>query len=165
MEELPSIVVNQTNNKSKLIFLVLIVLLLGFLLGFYTNNLFVNKVQQVEKIVSPPAQPQIDESKLPISLSLLQNPIVYEWRGSVKGRVIAKNEHLFTIEDDKGNQIIITDKSPSGDIFDTAFLKKSASNWKTASSSAMSVGSNVRAEFFIFKAGKNVPVGSIFWID
>lgn len=162
MDELPSVVVNQTKNKARLIFLMLFVLLVGFLLGLGAkSSLFKN----LDKTILPPPQPQIDESKLPISLSILQNPLVYEWRGSVRGKIIAKNEHLFTLEDDKKNQIIITDKSPSGSVFRTVFFKKSANKWKEASSSAVSIGDNLRGEFFIFKGGNNTPVGSAFWVE
>ncbi|MDP3955593.1 MAG: hypothetical protein Q8Q15_04515 [bacterium] len=166
MEELPLVAANNTRNKSGLIFFALLMLLLGFLLGFGADRLLLTKKPQ--NFISTIAQPlpqNIDESKLPVSLSLLQNPIVYEWRGSVKGKVIAKEPYSFTLEDDKKNRITITDRTPSGGLFRTAFLKKTASTWEETSSSAVSVGSNLTGDFFIFKGGKNTPIGSSFNIE
>lgn len=167
MPELPSVIVNKESwNKSRLVFLTLVILLVGFLLGFGANRFLLSKKTQAPiSTIAQPLPQNIDESKLPISLPLLLNPIVYEWRGSVKGKVVAKEQYSFTLEDDQKNRIIITDRTPSGGLFRTAFFKKSGSTWKEASSSAVSVGSNLTGEFFIFKGGKNTPIGSAFWID
>lgn len=133
-------------------------LLLGFVIGFIVRPVIIP-----QKIIQPAVQiPAIDESKLPISLALLTNPIVYEWSGSVTGKITKKEEHSFTIVDDKGNSITITDLPSQGSRWDWSFLD--SIKHKEASYSAVPVGSNLRGNFFIFKNGPNTPVGGMFTI-
>lgn len=166
MQELPSVIVNQTNNKSKLIFLALFVLLLGFLLGFGVNRfLFSKKTQTSISTITQSLPQNIDESKLPISLPLLQNPMVYEWRGSVQGKLTDKKEHFFTLTDENGRSITITDITPTGEIFKAVYYEKTKLKWKEISLNDIPIGSILLGDFFIFKNGKNTPVGSLFKID
>lgn len=162
----------------------LITLFLGFSLGFYATSIFPVNIptssSQKEFILSSiPSKPTIDESKLPISLSLLTNPIVGQWRGYVQGKLtkkdgrtlalvdnqgkpIKKDEHTFTLVDDKGNSIIITDITPSGDKFNTIFYDISNKKKEEASLSAIPIGSILSGDFWIFKGGSNTPVGGMF---
>ena len=124
-------------------------------------------------------------AKIPISKSLLENPIVYEWLGDVKGTLVKKTEHPFTItdaqghvrkqveqtftlSDGKGHTITITDKTATGDIFNTLFyLQGKNNNAIPASLSAIPIGSVLRGRFFVFKGlGKapDIPVGSNFTV-
>lgn len=143
----------------------IITLLLGFGLGFLAKSILpLNKTPAAptqKATLSSTPKPSIDESKLPISLSLLTNPIVYEWRGSVEGKLTKKDEHAFTLLDDQNNSITITDKMPSGDVFKTVFFDKSNSN-KQISLKDIPLGSTLLGDFFIFKGGPNTPVGSSF---
>ncbi|MBU1031785.1 hypothetical protein KKE03_02600 [Patescibacteria group bacterium] len=135
-----------------------ITLLLGFGLGFLAKSIL-----PLNKPPTPTQTPKpSDESKLPISLSLLTNSIVYEWRGSVNGKLTAKDEHSFTLEDDKGNKITITDIMPDGNTFKTRFLEQGKSDVKETSLTIIPIGSTLRGDFFIFKNGSNLPVGSQF---
>lgn len=163
----------------------LITLFLGFSLGFYAisifpvNNTPTSSSQKEFTLSSVPSKPTIDESKLPISLSLLTNPIVGRWRGYVQGKLTKKDErtlnlvdfqgnpikregHTFTLADDKGNSIIITDITPSGDKFNTIFYDVSNKKKEEASLSAVPIGSYLSGDFWIFKGGPNTPVGGMF---
>lgn len=141
-------------------------LLLGFSLGFFSSSLWPNGKQttqtnQLVEVTNPspsPLKPVIDESKLPISFALLTNPIVYEWRGGVKGKVTQKDGGNFILTDEQGNSITITNKMPSGDIFKTLFFDKN----KKISLQEIPLGTILLGDFFIFKDGPNTPVGSAF---
>lgn len=143
--------------------------MLGFILGLISSSIILpfGKLPifspQIAKVTAPPpsSKPAIDESKLPISLALLTNPIVYEWRGSVKGKITKKDEHTFTLIDDQGNSITIADKMPSGDIFKPMFFDKSNIR-KQIYLKDIPVGNVLLGDFFIFKGGPNTPVGSSF---
>lgn len=140
------------------VFLVLLTLIIGFDTGILVYPVIFHPKTNTSTI---PAKSTIEESKLPISLSLLTNPIVYEWRGSVKGKLIRKDEHSFTLVDDEGNNITITDTLSTGDRFKTMFFDKTNKN-KEALLSAIPIGSALLGDFFIFKGGPNTPIGSIF---
>lgn len=140
---------------------------MGFSLGFYTTSIFpVNNTptsssQKEFTLSSTPPKPSFDESKLPISLSLLTNPIVYEWRGSVKGKLTKKDERTFTLVDEVGNSIAITDTTASGAKFKTMFFDK-ADQTKQISLKDIPLGSILLGDFFIFTGATNTPVGSMF---
>lgn len=142
-------------NKQVIIYIG--ILLLGILLGFGAKTII--NPQKTNLPLS--SKPVIDESKLPVSLALLTNPIVYEWRGSVKGKVTKKDDHTFTLVDDKGNNITIIDKMPSGDIFKAMFFDKTNIN-KQLSLKDIPLNTILLGDFFIFKGGPNTPVGSSF---
>ncbi len=178
-QENPTILAKSPSNPlHRKIFIYVAILLLGFSLGFITWSILPvgklpilptpQKAQVALPSTSPSSKPildeskpVIDESKLPVSLALLQNPIVYQWRGSVKGRITKKDDHVFTLIDEQGNSITITDKMPSGDIFKPMFLDKNNIN-KQLSLKDIPLGSTLLGEFFIFKGSPNTPVGSSF---
>lgn len=169
-QENPTIVPKSSvNSPNRTITISIIALLFGFFLGFISwsflpfGKLPTPASNQEVKVVlpSPAFKPAIDESKLPISLNLLTNPIVDEWRGGVRGKLISKNEHDFTLVDDQGHSITITDKMPSGDIFKAMFFDKSDIS-KQISLSDIPLGSVLIGDFFIFKGAPNIPVGSSF---
>lgn len=161
-----SVVKSSSSILKSAVVIPVIILLLGFGLGFLVKSILpLNKTPTVptqKTTLSSTPKPTIDESKLPISLSLLTNPIVYEWRGSVKGKLTQKDEHTFTLVDDKGNSITITDTTSTGAIFKTMFFDISNKSKQESSLSATPVGSILFGDFFIFKNGPNTPVGSSF---
>lgn len=164
----PTILARPSNNPlNRKTFIYVAVLLVGFVLGFISSSVLPFgkpfSPAQVAKVTppSPTPKPSIDESKLPISLALLTNPIVYEWRGGVKGKMTKKDDHTFTLVDDQGNSIIITDKMPSGDIFKPMFFDKSNIS-KQIFLKDISLSSVLLGDFFIFKGAPNTPVGSSF---
>lgn len=156
------------NPFNKTLFIYLMVLLVGFFLGFVSwyivpfgkPSILPQKTTVSVPISSP--KPTNDESKLFISLSLLTNPIVYQWHGSVEGKMTKKDEHTFTLVDEKGNNITITDLLPNGDVFKTMFLNKDDRQGKPISLKDIPVGSIIRGGFFIFKGYPNIPIGSEF---
>lgn len=159
----PSIITTGQKNRAITILLPLSTLFLGLLIGIVASRLM-TPPQQI-----PPqqaAKPQTNQStNLPISLKLLQNPAVYEWRGSVNGKVVAKDEHTLTLEDDKGNKITVTDLLPNGSgTFKTMYLKKTDSRPTVLSLKDIPLGTTLRGEFFVFKNFPDTPVGSLFTI-
>lgn len=169
MDQLPqqinqTISPKQTSPLIKIIFLCIGISILSFILGFITKSITTPATPQ--KISSPVVTkptPTIDESKLPISLSLLTNPVIYQWRGDVKGKLTKKEEHNFTITNDQGQSITITDLLATGDKWNTLFFDKS--NYRLENKiplSAIPLGSFLTGEFYIFKGGPNTPVGSMF---
>ena len=139
----------------------IVTLLLGFFLGAITLSVlpfgklpFFTSLQKTT-VTSPSSlpKPTIDESRLPISFLLLTNPIVYEWRGSVKGKITKKDEHTFTLVDDKSNTITITDLPPNGGVFKTRFFNKINEDQKLTSLKDIPLGSSLWGDFFIFKGG------------
>lgn len=105
--------------------------------------------------------------RLAVSPDLLSTPIVYEWRGSVIGKVIGKDDHTFTLEDDNGNQLRITDIQPNGRVFKTVFLDVDVleeGRAKEITLRDIPIGTTLRGEFWVFNTGRNTPVGSMFKI-
>lgn len=165
----PTILARPSNSPlNRKTFIYIVVLLLVFLLGFISSSVLPFRKlpilsPQVAKITAPSTtpKPSIDESKLPISLALLTNPIVYEWRGSVKGKLTQKDDHTFTLVDDQGNSITITDITAIGDKFNIQFYDKT-NNRKQILLDTIPLGSILLGDFFIFRDGPNIPVGSLF---
>jgi len=132
-----------------------------FLHLFVINKISKEQVACKEKIVFTK---EIEE-KIPVNLSILTNPMVQQWRGNVKGKLISKTDHTITLEDIDGNQITITDLAASGEVFKWIFFDKPVNNEaKQISLEEISVGSTLLGEFWIFQDGKNVPLGGMFKI-
>lgn len=139
------------------------VLILGFILGFASKTFLLP--QKDSPLVA--TKPAFDESKLPISMSLLTNPVVYEWRGGVKGKMTKKDEHTFTLTNDQGQSITISDTTISGDKFNTLFFDTIKDKTKPSSASAVllkdiPLNSILEGDFFVFKNGPNIPIGGMF---
>lgn len=159
----------ESSYKLRGILLPVLLFFFGLTLGSSASLFFLSKQQLTLQPQLPPpsSQPQspqlqqITEADLPVGLFLLKNPIVYEWRGSVEGKLIKKDAHLFTLEDKNGKRIDITDITPSGEIFKTIFLDTEG---KQTTLSTVSVGTTLRGDFWVFKGGKNTPVGGRFQV-
>lgn len=153
-QEEPNVIVAGLRNK-KIILLPLLTLFLGIVIGLVSSRLI--PLQQI-------AKPQ-SQTNLPISLELLQNPAVYEWRGSVTGKIIAKDEHTLTLEDDKGNKITLTDLLPQGaGTFKTIYFKKTDTRPIQLTLKDIPLGTTLRGEFFVFRNFSDTPVASSFTI-
>ncbi len=108
-------------------------------------------------------------SNLPISLNLLQNPIVYEWRGDVTGKLVKINPDSFVLQDDKGNNITIfywkwKAPSPKEGNIATVFSKLEGGQWKDITIDTIPINSTLRGDFFIFKSDLKTPFGSSFTV-
>lgn len=146
-------------------------LFLGLIIGIIASRLMTpsQKILPQETLPQQNVKPQINlTTDLPISLRLLQNPAVYEWRGDVNGKVIAKDEHTLTLEDQKGNKITVTDLLPNGSgIFKTIYLKylkKTGSRPIELTLKDITLGTMLKGEFFVFKNFPDTPIGSSFVI-
>ena len=110
-----------------------------------------------------------DESKrtpkeiLPIGQSLLTNPAVHSWRGSVEGKLISKDDHTFTLEDSKGNRITITDIMPTGGYYNTVF-NKPGDNGKVEQVLLKDIPlqTKLRGDIWVFRGAENTPIGGLF---
>lgn len=102
----------------------------------------------------------VTEDELPIKLSILQNPLIYEWKGSVEGILVAKTDTNITLEKN-GKRITVT------------VLKNYTKFYRLPSSQELSLvdiplNSFLRGDIIITKAGQPqlaVPgevVGGIF---
>lgn len=136
----------------------LVALLLGIVLGLGLSFLLLGQKQGTQTPVA-----SVSELESSITIDLLKNPIVYEWRGSVTGVLIDKTEHTFTLEDAEGNRITITNKLPSGEIYKTIFVRTLPSGeTEDISFNDIPIGTTLRGEFWIFRGAKDVPIGGTF---
>lgn len=112
----------------------------------------------------------VTEDMLPVGLEVLQNPVVYEWRGSVRGRLISKDESSFILEDDEGNRITISERTAFGERFRTSYYDTTeevatpSGTLKEISLNDIPLGATLGGEVWIFSGGKNTPVGGSFFI-
>lgn len=83
-------------------------------------------------------EPVVKEAELPLPVSTLQNPIIYEWQGSVEGKLVAKTDQNFTLEKE-GNKLNITIKENY-----TYFRKEGALGTPTLTISDVPIGAYVR---------------------
>ena len=159
-----SVIITFLKNRTITILLPLLTLFLGLVVGVVAVFLILPQ----QEVAKPPISQQnlpISQQNLPISLELLQNPIVYEWRGGIKGKVVDKDEHTLTLEDEKGNKITVTDLLPSGSgVFKTTYLKKAVPRVIELTLNEIPLGTTFRGEFFIFKNFPDTPIGGVFTI-
>lgn len=140
-------------------------LFLGILVGLGSAYFLIPQRLSFPPAATPAPSPKIIEEDLPIGLEVLQNPAVYEWRGSVEGKLVSKDAHSFTLDDGKGNRITITDIMPLGATFKTLFMDvTSPEEPKEVTLGDIPIGTTLRGEFWIFKGGRNTPVGGTFVI-
>lgn len=157
--QLPQQIYTNKSNLPKFILSSLGILALGFILGFTLRPYLIPQ----KSSPALPNQVSIDPAILPISLRLLNNPVVDVWRGGVKGKIVKKDVDSFTLVDDHGNSISISDITPTGEKWRPIFFDKSAN--KQASYSAIPVGSTLSGEFFILKGAPDRPVGGQFSVQ
>jgi len=160
-----SVIITFLKNRTITILLPLLTLFLGLVVGVVAVFLILPQQEVAKPQKQEVAKPQISQQNLPISLELLQNPIVYEWRGGIKGKVVDKDEHTLTLEDEKGNKITVTDLLPSGSgVFKTTYLKKAVPRVIELTLNEIPLGTTFRGEFFIFKNFPDTPIGGVFTI-
>ncbi len=161
---------NILNNK----FLIWpVILLVGIFIGFFLFSIFAAgkpttpssplSKQPVINSSSSSAQPAI-QSYFPISTSLLTNPIIYEWQGSIEGKLVKVNPDSYVIQDNKGNNITIFYKTPSGGIWKTLFFNQTTAGAKLITINQIPIGTTLRGSILILKGGPSTPIGSSFSI-
>lgn len=133
---------------------------------FFSLNYFKIIKSKTTPAPAPQIPPErtIKESESPVAFSVLQNPIVYEWRGSVSGTLTAKTDTSITLTD-KGNSITISvDPNPGG----TQFLQKDPVKKDQGISIALKdipIGSKLRGDFWVFPHSKDKGIGSSFFVE
>jgi hypothetical protein len=103
-----------------------------------------------------------DDSAKTVSNSLLTDPMVYEWRGSVKGKLVAKDLHTFTLEY-RGNRFTVTDVMAGGKVFKFKFMKTLEDG--TAQELALAdipLQTNMIGDFWVLNGGPNTAVGGTY---
>lgn len=170
-QEKPVVTTTSDSILSSKLLIYALILLVGILIGYFSYSMLpfgkstvVSTPQSLNTTPSNPSQPSITEDKSPVSISLLTNPIVYEWRGSITGKLTTVNPDSYVIKDDKGNSITLFYKTPSMDPWKTVFLQSDGKEWKDTTLGAISIGSTLRGDFFIFKDSPNTPVGNSFQV-
>ena len=90
------------NNKFVLPIIAVVALLAGIGIGIVGRNVV------PEQIKPGPGTPptKITQAELPLPISILKNPLVYEWRGSVEGTLTKKSKTEFTLSKD-GNEFTV----------------------------------------------------------
>lgn len=99
----------------------------------------------------------IKEENLPIALDILQNPLVYEWRGSVEGTLVAKDEKSITLEKDRKRIILPINPGPAGVKFYTKglFIAEPTKEDRFLSIDKIAIGTKLRGEFWVFPSKKD----------
>lgn len=98
--------------------------------------------------VSEQKEPVVKVTDLPLPISTLQNPLIYEWQGSVEGVLVEKNDKNFTLEKD-GKRITITVKNGY-----TAFYKQGATGSAKLTIKDVPEGTTVRGTVWLSLKGK-----------
>lgn len=114
-----------------------------------------------------PAQIQekvIEEDKLPIAVDILQNPLVYEWRGSVEGVLVAKDEKYIILEKNNQEITILISSDPNGTKFFNieGIPNKQKNNKNFIELVDIPIGTQLRGDFWIFPDRKNQLIGNVF---
>ncbi|MBI4036633.1 hypothetical protein HY386_02025 [Candidatus Daviesbacteria bacterium] len=174
----PQILMSPSPFYSKKIFYLLVMVVILtlvelFLLNYFgiKLNLLANPFQPATPTSTPSASlsgKTLDESESPIAFDILKNPLVYEWRGSVVGTLVAKDEGSITISDDKGNKIVIFVQGSSKEIYGTKFYKpeaipdKDGKRFTEVTVDKIPLSTKLHGDFFVFPHRKNELVGSSF---
>lgn len=116
--------------------------IISFILGSAISYFIFSNKNTTEKSVE--TEKTVAESKIPIGISLLENPIVYQWRGSVEGTVIAKEGQSITVEH-KGDKLTMPYNAAST-FFGPLVNKKR----DKLTPDKIAIGTYVRGEFFTF---------------
>ncbi len=164
----PQVYISPTPWYKRKILWIFLSFLILIPLGFYIFKTYFLKtpaqtpVQQPTQIQS---EPGIKESELPVAVDILQNPMVYEWRGSVEGVLTQKDDKSITLEKDGKSITISVDLNPN--YTGTKFFKgKPTKDPKSnfISLDNIQLNTKLRGDFFVFPDKKNEKVGSSFMV-
>ncbi|MBI4058707.1 hypothetical protein HY404_00550 [Candidatus Microgenomates bacterium] len=113
-----NIIKTGSDNSLKII-ISFLTLFLGLVIGIFSSPYILP-----QKDINNPAQPsnrsftqekQVKEPELPISLELLKNPLLYEWRVGAKGKLIAKDDDKIVLQDSSGHTLTVPNRLSRGD--------------------------------------------------
>lgn len=100
-------------------------------------------------------EPMVKEADLPLPVSTLQNPLIYEWQGSVEGVLVEKNDKNFTLEKNDKRITISIKKSY------TAFYKQGATGSAKLTIKDVPEGATVRGTVWLALKGKLALTGVV----
>lgn len=149
----------------KFILLIILAILLAVLVALGINYFLPSKdsltTQQTPTQLT--SEPTIKESELPIGLSILKNPAVYQWNGSVEGTLVAKDARSITIKDKSGATITIV-VDPEGTRFFSQTSISRPIGEQYVPLEKIPLGAHLRGSFFVIpkEGDKNRIVGSSF---
>lgn len=155
----PNIIKTTSNIDLSKIALMVLILLIGFALGYLANNYI------SPKILPQQSSQNISAADLSIAINLLKNPIIYQWRGAVEGKLTAKDDKSITLSDDQGHSITIEVTTGSTG---TKFSSQSAISQGKLRESVnhlnIPLGTFLRGDFFVIPPKGNQIIGGSFLI-
>lgn len=144
-------------NRLFLIFTFIVILVL-IPLGFYIFKTYFLKTPEktLPQQTQVSSKSTIEESESPISFDILQNPLVYEWRGSVEGTLVAKDNESITIAKDGQKITLPIDPGPNGIKFYTkeSFKIGPEKDNHFLTIDKIPLGTKLRGEFWVFPSKK-----------
>lgn len=120
MENEAEVMVKPENPLSRLSKPVLIGGLILILATVAFVSYFLGSTNKSQPVSDKQTESVVKVADLPLPISTLQNPLIYEWQGSVEGVLVEKNDQNFTLEKD-AKRITISIKKDY-----TAFYKQGA---------------------------------------
>lgn len=165
----PTAYISPTPFYKKKLFLVFlfIAILILIPLGFYIFKTYFLKAP-APKPTEVSSEAAIKAEELPIALDILKNPMVYEWRGSVEGTLVAKDDHSITLADDQNHTLTITVIPSTDVIYGTKFHKRETKDkveqFVNINHQDIPMGTKLRGDFFVAAREKDKKIGSSFEI-
>lgn len=114
---------------------------------------------------------KVSDQDLPFGIEILKNPLINQWKASVKGKLAAKDENSITLQDNQGNSIIIPLRASNDPKMWTKFFivdnEGKATPPEAVDLELIPLGVVLRGEFFVLPEpnNKNRIVGSQFVYD
>ncbi|MBI2334216.1 hypothetical protein HYU96_00230 [Candidatus Daviesbacteria bacterium] len=94
--------------------------------------------------------------------------MVYEWRGSVEGKVVEIDVNTITLSDDENNRLVIPVIPSTDVIYGTKFYKRETKDnidqFVNVSHRDLPLGVRLRGDFFVAAREKDKIIGSSFEI-
>ena len=170
MEPTAGIVTPPFYKSKKFIILLFVVISILIPVGAYIlKTYFLKTPDQTlpRQSIQTPSESTLKENSSPISFDIVQNPMVYEWRGSVEGVLVEKTDNSITL-DSSGNKLVITVQPSSQDITGTKFYRKQSQPddqgvlFTEVGLDGIPLGTKLHGDFFVFPHNKNELIGSSF---
>ncbi len=167
----PTVYISSTPWYKRKILWIFLSFLILIPLGFYIfKTYFLKTPAQTlpQQSIPAPSEPTLKENSSPIAFDILQNPLVYEWRGSVEGTLVAKDDHTITISDNQNHSIVIPVIPSTDVIYGTKFYKRETKDkvdqFINIPHQDIPIGSKLRGDFFVAAREKDKIIGSSFEI-
>lgn len=162
---------DQTSDQApkKPLIILVISILVAFMVGIVLGNgLSSSKTpQQASKDTEVPQSQKAVEEKIPIGISLLENPIIYQWSGSVDGTLTDKTADSITIAKDGNTITIPVVKASQFFGLPQPVPNSNATKRENITLNDLTIGTRLRGDFFAFPwEGKGViKAGTLVIVD